>query len=174
MLSLSACGKKSEPSMNYEQPVRTLALTMENYDERGYLDCFTSPAAEDFMTDKEYNEEFIKLLYPESSNGQKLSVTILEHEELDEKAIAQLKEDYTKAFKKRINISKAVKLSVRFKLYQKDVKRTDVKDITVVRVENVWYIYGGVINDFDFTTEKTSVEKAMNDAIDKAIEAANN
>lgn len=164
---LSGCGSENKPSMNYEQPVKTLALTMEGYDERGYLDCFTTPAAEEFVSSNSYNEDFVRYLYPESSNSQKLSVSILSHEELDERAVGELEQQYRKQFRRRIDITKAVKMSVRFKLYQKDVKRTDIKDITVVRVENAWYIYGGVINDFNFTSDDdATLSKTISDALD--------
>lgn len=152
-LALCACGKESEPSVNYEQPVRTLAQTMQAYDERGYLACFTSAAAQSYKNSKDYNEDFIHLLYPESSSGQKLTLSVVSHEELGEKAIEELEKDYVKTFSKRIKITKAEKLSVRFKLYQKNLKRTDLKDITVVRVNNTWYIYGEVIDDFSFVSD---------------------
>ena len=42
---------------------------------------------------------------------------------------------------------------MRFKIYQKNLKRTDLKDIIVVRVNNIWYIYGSVIDDFDFIAD---------------------
>ncbi|MBQ6675329.1 MAG: hypothetical protein IJM75_04290 [Ruminococcus sp.] len=152
-LSLASCGKEAEQSVNYEQPVRTLARTMLEYDEQGYLACFTSAASQSYQSSKDFNEEFIRFLYPESSSGQKLTVSIVSHEELDEKAIETLEKDYVKTFKRRVDITKAEKLSVRFKLYQKNLKRTDLKDITVVRVNNTWYIYGKVIDDFDFVSD---------------------
>ena len=152
-LALSACGKEAEPSVNYEQPVRTLAQTMQAYDERGYLACFTSAAAQSYRSSKDYNEDFIELLYPASASEQKLTMSIVSHEELDEKAIEKLEKEYVKTFSKRIKITKAVKMEVRFKLYQKNLKRTDLKDITVVRVNNTWYIYGSVIDDFNFLSD---------------------
>ena len=152
-MTVTGCGKEEEPPVNYEQPVRTLAMTMQEYDEQGYLDCFTAAAKQEFVNRKDYNEDFIQLLYPESQSGQKLSMSIVSHEEIGAKDIEKLEKDYVKEFSHRIKITKAEKLEVRFKLYQKNLKRTDLKDIIVVRVNNIWYIYGSVIDDFDFIAD---------------------
>ena len=152
-MSLSSCGKDPEVPVNYEQPVRTLAHTMQEYDEKGYLDCFTPGAKEEFLSREDTNPDFIQLLYPESAAGQKLTVSIVSHTELDSKEIDKLEEEYTHELSRRIRISKAEKLEVRFKLYQKNLKRTDLKDIIVVRVNGTWYIYGKVIDDFNFVSE---------------------
>ena len=152
-MSLSACGKEPEQSVNYEQPVRTLAQTMQAYDEHGYLDCFTAAAKQEFMSRKDYNEDFIQLLYPESSGGQKLSISIVSHKELDDSEIEELEKEYVKTFSRRIKITKAERLEVHFKLYQKNLKRSDTKEITVVRSNNTWYIFGSVIDDFDFRSD---------------------
>ena len=152
-MSLSSCGKEPEQSVNYEQPVRVLAKTMQEYDEDGYLACFTSAAAQSYKSQKDYNEEFIQLLYPESASGQKLTLSITDHKELDDKEIEKLEKEYVKTFRRRIKITKAERLSVRFKLFQKNLKRTDNKEITVVRVNNTWYIYGEVIDDYNFVSD---------------------
>ena len=152
-MSLPGCGKEKEQSVNYEQPVRTLAQTMQVYDEKGYLDCFTPAAKQEFVSRKDFNEDFIQLLYPESSGGQKLTMTVVSHTELDDKDIEALEKDYVKTFAHRIKITKAEKLEVKFKLYQKNLRRTDIKEITVVRVNNTWLIYGSVIDDFDFISD---------------------
>lgn len=154
VMMLSGCGKEKEQSVNYEQPVRTLAQTMQAYDERGYLDCFTAAAKQEFQSRKDYNEDFIQLLYPESSSGQKLTVSIVSHKELDSKEIEALEKDYVKTFSRRIKITKAERLEVHFKLYQKNLKRSDTKELIVVRVNNTWYIYGSVLDDFDFISEE--------------------
>ena len=167
-LILSACGSETEQSVNYEQPVRTLAQTMQAYDERGYLACFTSAAAQSYKDQREYNDDFIQLLYPESASGQKLTVSVVSHEELDEKGIEELEKDYVKTFSKRIKITKAVRMEVRFKLYQKNLKRTDLKEITVVRVNNTWYIYGEVIDDFNFVSDAAIFSDIIRPASDSS------
>ncbi len=153
VLALTGCGKEPEIPVNYEQPVRTLAKTMQAYDEKGFLDCFTPAAKQEFLGRKDFNEDFIQLLYPESSGGQKLTITVASHEELGSDKIEKLEKDYAKEFSHRIKISKAERLEVKFKLYQKNLKRTDTKEIIVVRVNNTWLIYGKVLDDFDFVSE---------------------
>ncbi|MBR1751466.1 MAG: hypothetical protein IJ740_11425 [Ruminococcus sp.] len=168
IISMSACGDKQELSMTYEQPINTLAGSIMNYDEESYLNCFTPAAREKYVNDKEYDENFIESIYPPSSKEQKLSASIIEHLELDEKAIEELEKSYVRTFKRRVNISKAISLSVRFKLFQSELKRTALKKMIVIRVDNTWYIYGEVLDDLDF-----SINNAMFSDILKAAEDEN-
>ena len=156
VMSLGSCGKKQELSMTYEQPINTLTGAIINYDEEAYLSCFTNAAKEEYKSAQDYSDTFIESIYPRTSEQHKLSTAIIEHLELEDADIKKLEESYVRRFRKRIDISKAISMSVRFKVFKNEQKRTILRKMIVVRVDNTWYIYGEVPKDLDL-----SVNNAM-------------
>ena len=63
--------------------------------------------------------------------------------------IDELKEQYKDKYKKRLDITKARKLTVDF-ILQGEKELVETKAFTVVWVENRWLVFGDVVEEFEF------------------------
>lgn len=149
LLCMTSCGSKEEPiPANYERPAVTMAKAIAASDTKAYLNCFTDEAKSEYINGNAYNKDLVKTFLPSQSESI-IKTRTTSDTELNQRRIDELKEQYKEKYKKRIDISKARKLTVEFTIQGED-KQSVSKELTVVRVENSWLIFGDVIEEFDF------------------------
>lgn len=155
---LLVCSCGTEPvktSMNYERPIITMSRAIDAMDSDSYFNCFTEGAKQAYAESDNYNPELVKTMLPsQASNKHLFKAKIISSSELDEDAIYDLEQEYKKKYKKRINIFKAQQLIVDFGTIQGSTEQIDSRELTAVRIENNWFIYGDVIESFDFNSYK--------------------
>lgn len=149
LFCMTSCKDETEPvPANYERPVVTVSRAIVANDTKAYLNSFTDGAKNAYVKGDNYNKDLVKTFLPSQSESIMKTKT-LSDSELDENAIDKLKQQYKEKYKKRIDITKARKLKVEFDL-QGAAQMKATKELTVVRVENSWLIFGDVIEDFEF------------------------
>ena len=95
----------------------------------------------------------MKTLLPSQAADRHLfKAKIVSSKELDEDMINNLEQEYKDKYRKRIDISKAQQMTVEFGTIQGSNELIDSRDLTAVRIENNWYIFGDVIESFNFGT----------------------
>lgn len=145
-----------EPAMikfEYEKPITTMLSAFSKSDNTTFLNCFTAGAREKFETknpDTKITELVNSSVINSVGENAKLNYTMDNRNELDKRKITKLEQAYTDAYKSRIDIKKAYTLSLKLTCnnlinptdYTQDI------EITVVKVDGSWYIYGDVITEF--------------------------
>lgn len=151
-LSLCSCGKQERAVLNYEQPVSTLTCAAEYSDTRSYLSCFTPEAKAAYEESEEYNPYLAETLltHGDDKDGCSLKYKIADKQELDKSDISELERQYKNSYRKNITVKKAMKLNVTFSERLSDKTLSNTREITVVKIENSWLIFGEVITDFNF------------------------
>lgn len=155
LFCMASCGEEDEITpANYERPVATMARAITAMDTEAYLNCFTSDEKQEYINSDNYNEELVKTFLPsQSENKRILKTKTISDKELGQDKIDQLKQQYKDDFKKRVDITKARQLKVEF-ILQGDKEQKATVNLTVVWIENRWYVYGDVVEKFEF--EKTN------------------
>lgn len=149
MLCIVSCGSEEDPiPANYERPAVTMAKAISAYDTQAYLNCFTDEAKNEYINGSSYNKDLVKTFLP-SQTESVIKTQMTSDTELNSRRIDELKEQYKEKYKKRIDISKARKITVEFTI-QGNSKQSVSKELTVVRVENRWLVFGDVIEKFEF------------------------
>lgn len=153
---LSVCSCGAEPvktAMNYERPIITLSRAIDAMDSASYFRCFTEGAKQAYSESDNYNPDLVKTLLPSQAADRHLfKAKIVSSKELDEDMINNLEQEYKDKYRKRIDISKAQQMTVEFGTIQGSNELIDSRDLTAVRIENNWYIFGDVIESFNFGT----------------------
>lgn len=153
IISGSSCGAESvKMSMNYERPILTMARAVDAMDSVSYLNCFTRGAKQAYMESDSYNPELVRTILPsQSANRRLFKAKIVSAKSLEQDAIDKLEHDYKDKYKKRVKISKAQEMTVQFGTIQGNSEQIDSRTLTSVRIENEWFIFGDVIEEFSFS-----------------------
>ena len=151
LLSMASCGGEKEPSPeNYERPVVTMARAITAMDSDAYFNCYTEEAKNEYFESDDYNSDLVMTFLPsQSENKRILKTRTTSDKELNQKKIDELKEQYKDKYKKRLDITKARKLTVDF-ILQGEKELVETKAFTVVWVENRWLVFGDVLEEFEF------------------------
>ena len=148
---LCSCGKEERAVLGYEQPLATLCTAAEYSDTQSYLSCFTPEAAAEYKNGDSYNEALAESLLTRGDDETKFGYKLSGKEELGDKDIKKLEESYKSSYHKNVTIKKAVTMNVKFTQTVGDKENSDSREITVVKIENSWYIFGKVIDKFDLS-----------------------
>ena len=150
LFCLTSCSEDEPAPANYERPIVTIARAITAMDTEAYLNCFTTDAKSAYVNGDNYNAELTKTFLPSQSENKRLIKTkTTSDKELEQEKIDELKQQYKDTYKKRIDITKARKLTVDF-ILQGQQEQTETKKFTVVWVENRWLVFGDVIEEFEF------------------------
>ncbi|MBQ9374822.1 MAG: hypothetical protein IJU04_00590 [Ruminococcus sp.] len=162
IISVCSCGGEPvKTSLNYERPVITMARAVDSMDSESYLNCFTDGAKLKYMKSDNYNPDLVNTMLPSQADNKRLfKAKVVSAQSLDKNAITELQKDYVAQYKKRISITKAQKMTVEFGTIQGNTEQIDRRELTAVRIENEWFIYGDVIEEFDFGKDKKDSKTA--------------
>ena len=141
-----SCGKEERAVLGYEQPVATLVTAAQYSDTQSYLSCFTPEAEAEYKNSDSYNEALAETLLTRGEEKTELSYKLSNKKELDSDGLKDLEKSYKESYHKNVTIKKA-KLTETTDSGELSASR----EITVVKIENNWYIFGKVIEKFDLS-----------------------
>jgi hypothetical protein len=154
-LSLSACGDSEKNVLNYEQPLSAMKGALGNSDEISYMSCFLPQAKAKYMQSESYSSDFIDSILDSDSVIGKVSVKVTESTELSQDELSELEGQARENYGTRFDFTKGQRLDVDIAVYTRQKELSDSRELTVVRYENVWYIYGDVIDSFSFSPQSS-------------------
>ena len=135
-----SCGKEERAVLGYEQPVATLVTAAQYSDTQSYLSCFTPEAEAEYKNSDSYNEALAETLLTRGEEKTELSYKLSDKKELDSDGLRDLEKSYKESYHKNVTIKKA-----------DSGELSASREITVVKIENNWYIFGKVIEKFDLS-----------------------
>ena len=136
-----SCGKEERAVLGYEQPVATLVTAAQYSDTQSYLSCFT-PEAEAALAET---------LLTRGEEKTELSYKLSNKKELDSDGLKDLEKSYKESYHKNVTIKKAVTMIAKLTETTDSGELSASREITVVKIENNWYIFGKVIEKFDLS-----------------------
>ena len=142
-----SCGEEERAVLGYEQPVATLVTAAQYSDTQSYLSCFTPEAEAEYKNSDSYNEALAETLLTRGEEKTELSYKLSSKKELDSDGLKDLKESYHK----NVTIKKAVTMTAKLTETTDSGELSASREITVVKIENNWYIFGKVIEKFDLS-----------------------
>lgn len=149
-IAFTSCGDDNFV-MNYEQPLATLVRSAVYSDTEAYLRCFTPEAEDAYRKSEDYSKALAETLLPRKEDKKPVfNFEVKSKKDLDNEQIDDLQKEYKDKYTKNIKIKKAYKLNVEFALGEKDEKHLQRMNLTVVKIDDSWYIFSDVITKFDF------------------------
>ena len=142
-----SCGEEERAVLGYEQPVATLITAAQYSDTQSYLSCFTPEAEAEYKNSDSYNEALAETLLTRGEEKTELSYKLSSKKELDSDGLKDLEKSYKESYHKNVTIKKAVTMTETTDSGELSASR----EITVVKIENNWYIFGKVIEKFDLS-----------------------
>ena len=140
-----SCGEEERAVLGYEQPVATLVTAAQYSDTQSYLSCFTPEAEAEYKNSDSYNEALAETLLTRGEEKTELSY------ELDSDGLKDLEKSYKESYHKNVTIKKAVTMTAKLTETTDSGELSASREITVVKIENNWYIFGKVIEKFDLS-----------------------
>ena len=142
-----SCGEEERAVLGYEQPVATLVTAAQYSDTQSYLSCFTPEAEAEYKNSDSYNEALAETLLTRGEEKAELSYKLSNKKELDSDGL----KDLEKSYHKNVTIKKAVTMTAKLTETTDSGELSASREITVVKIENDWYIFGKVIEKFDLS-----------------------
>lgn len=136
-----SCGEEERAVLGYEQPVATLVTAAQYSDTQSYLSCFTPEAEAEYKNSDSYNEALAETLLTRGEDKT----------ELDSDGLKDLEKSYKESYHKNVTIKKAVTMTAKLAETTDSGELSASREITVVKIENNWYIFGKVIEKFDLS-----------------------
>lgn len=140
---LTSCASEGKESLSYEQPVNNIRYALNYEDEEAFLASWLPQEKNLFIESGLYSEGFLTDIFSEKDHASRLNITISGDEELDGGDLDELEKDFKDRTGIHIEFDKGRKLTAEFSVLDKQVL-TQTREYTVVRYENIWYIYGEV------------------------------
>jgi hypothetical protein len=119
-------------------------------DELSYLCCFLPQEKARYMQSDGYSADFIDSAIDKSSIISRVRIKITDSSELTDEELDGLEKSAQESYGTRFEFSKGQRLDVNILVDTRQEQLCDSRELTVVRYENVWYIYGDVIDSFSF------------------------
>ena len=137
-----SCGEEERAVLGYEQPVATLVTAAQYSDTQSYLSCFTPEAEAEYKNSDSYTR---------GEEKTELSYKLSDKKELDSDGLKDLEKSYKESYHKNVTIKKAVTMTAKLTETTDSGELSASREITVVKIENNWYIFGKVIEKFDLS-----------------------
>lgn len=151
-LLLTGCGvDEISDELSYEQPLNTMRLAFNYGDEQSYLNVWLPQEKLRYTSDEGYSEGFIERSFDRDKYDGKLKLKIRSAETVGEEDICELEADAFERYCTRLDFSKAMNVRVDFRVQKDKDIFSDSRELTVVRYENIWYLYGETIDSFVFS-----------------------
>lgn len=148
VLALSGCKDKTK-SANYKQPFYALKGALNYGDTQSYLAAFLPQEKARYTSDENYDPDFLSQAFNRDDYISRLGLKVMDTRELSEKNLDKLEAEAHKRYGTHFSFSKGYKVSVVFSAQDKKGIYSQNRKLNVVRYENVWYIFGDVIDSFD-------------------------
>ena len=128
-----SCGEEERAVLGYEQPVATLITAAQ------------------YKNSDSYNEALAETLLTRGEEKTELSYKLSSKKELDSDGLKDLEKSYKESYHKNVTIKKAVTMTAKLTETTDSGELSASREITVVKIENNWYIFGKVIEKFDLS-----------------------
>lgn len=153
-LSTASCGSHEESKLNYEQPIVSMRGALNYGDDTAYLCCYLPQEKNRFLKSEEYKEGFTADVFSRKDYYSLLQIKISDSCELTREELDALEKQAKETYGTRFDFTKGHKLSLDFRVNAKIGKLCDSRELTVVRYESVWYIYGEVVDSLSFMPDE--------------------
>lgn len=153
-LAMTSCGSYEESKLNYEQPLVSMRGALNYGDDTAYLCCYLPQEKNRFLKSEEYKEGFTTDVFSRKDYYSLLYIKTSDSRELTREELDALEEQAKEAYGTRFDFTKGQRLSLDFKVNGKFGELCDSRELTVVRYENVWYIYGEVVDSLSFAPDE--------------------
>ena len=165
MLTLSGCSGNPQPTMEeLMAEVNAEHQTVERFEgdlspylreptesiEFERLTLFPEAEAE-YKNSDSYNEALAETLLTRGEEKTELSYKLSNKKELDSDGLKDLEKSYKESYHKNVTIKKAVTMTAKLTETTDSGELSASREITVVKIENNWYIFGKVIEKFDLS-----------------------
>ena len=165
LMLFCGCGDEPVDVTNHERPILNLCTSFEHRDANAYLNCFTPAAKKAYLEGKSDDSsdssgsdsskkskgksgDVISAVMSENGldDGDKISCEIIGKIELPSADREKLEKQYKSKYAKNVTIEKAFQIDASLTCS----KGTDMHRFTVVLFDESWYIFGDVIEKFEF------------------------
>ncbi|MBQ2580725.1 MAG: hypothetical protein II574_03755 [Ruminococcus sp.] len=157
LMLFCGCGDEQTDVTNHERPILDLCTSLEHRDANAYLNCFTPAAKKAYLagegdssdsSGKSKGKDIISRVMSENGleDGDKISCEIIGKLELPSADREKLQKQYKSKYAKNVTIEKAFRIDASLTCS----KGTDMHRFNVVLFDESWYIFGDVIEKFDF------------------------
>ena len=148
-LIFSGCGEK-RATPDFEKRLQAAAFAANYRDEDSYISCWLPQEKERFLASDEYEEGFLGKPFELADSTGRLVFKVISSKELSDEQVEVLESSAKETYGTRFDFTKARTADVELRLNSRSEVLTDARDITLVRYESNWYIYGKVISSFSF------------------------
>jgi hypothetical protein len=145
-----SCGSNEKNVLNYEQPISALKGALNYSDEASYLSCFLPQAKSKYLASEDCSPDFLDSAIDKNSVISRVRIKITDSTALDENELDELESLAHQNYGTRLDFTKGERLNVNILVDTRQSELCDSRELTVVRYENMWYIYGDVIDSFSF------------------------
>lgn len=150
-LLISGCGgNDNSGELSYEQPLNTLRLAFNYGDEQSYLNVWLPQEKQRYTSDEGYSDGFLQRAFDREKYDGKLKLKLKNAETVSDEDLRALEADAFERYGTRLDFSKAMRVSAEFRVQKNTDLFSDPRELTVVRYENIWYLYGETIDSFAF------------------------
>ena len=161
LMLFCGCGDEQTDVTNHERPILNLCTSLEHNDANAYLNCFTPAAKKAYLEGSEDSDssessskgkgsgkDIISRVRSENGleSGDAISCEIIGKLELPSADREKLQKQYKSKYTKNVTIEKAFQIDASLTCS----KGTDMHRFTVVLFDESWYIFGDVIEKFEF------------------------
>lgn len=165
LMLFCGCGDEQTDVTNHERPILNLCTSFEHKDANAYLNCFTPAAKKAYLDGKGgdssdssesdsskksmgKSDDIISAVISANGldDGDKISCEIIGKLELPSAEREKLEKQYKSKYAKNVTIEKAFQIDASLTCS----KGTDMHRFTVVLFDESWYIFGDVIEKFEF------------------------
>lgn len=150
MLMTCGCGRDKKASLGFEKRLEAAALSANYRDTESYLSCWLPQEKERYINSDEHRVDILDNIFAGTDVTGRLLFKMTDSTELSEEQIAALEDKALETYKTRIDFTKARRANVEIRLNSSKEILTDAREITLVRYEGSWYIFGEVIDSFSF------------------------
>ena len=146
-----SCGEEEELSWDMNSPWRHLSQRRSIAIRSHIFSCFTPEAEAEYKNSDSYNEALAETLLTRGEEKTELSCKLSSKKELDSDGKKDLEKSYKESYHKNVTIKKAVTMTAKLTETTDSGELSASREITVVKIENNWYIFGKVIEKFDLS-----------------------
>lgn len=156
VLLLCSCGSETQEVANHERPVFNLCLSINHRDNNTFLNCFVPPAKKAYLSSDSGSKDAVgDLLDKCDIEANDISCEIIGKRELASADVKKLERSYKKEYSRNDEFTKAFQLDVCFT----SSKGSDMEKITVVLIDDSWYINSDIIKSFSFGKSNESIKQ---------------
>ncbi|MBP3272703.1 MAG: hypothetical protein J6M17_10830 [Ruminococcus sp.] len=148
---LSSCKNTEKPGkLAYEMPLTAMRFAASSGDGESYLSAWLPQEKQLYMSSDSYNEDFLKSIFDYEEFDGAMKVKVTESRELGESELEELETLAHGKYGTRLDFTKGMKLITEIRVWKNSELMTDKRELITVRYNNVWYLYGDMIEKFEF------------------------